>query len=87
MLPVCSRAMTTLFLDPSRPDGRDGLPAVGQDAGIHLDERGRRQAAALVERFDGVRLTALYTSPLERCVETLEPLAARDASSSGSRSR
>jgi probable phosphoglycerate mutase len=68
--------MTTLFLI------RHGLTAVtgsrlyGRTPGIHLDERGRRQAAALVERFDGVRLTALYTSPLERCVETLEPLAA-----------
>ena len=60
---------------PSRPDGRDGHSAVRPDAGIHLDERGRRQAAALVERFDGVRLTALYSSPLERCIETMEPLA------------
>jgi probable phosphomutase (TIGR03848 family) len=67
--------MTTLFLI------RHGLTAVtgsrlyGRTPGIHLDERGRRQAAALVERFDGVRLNALYSSPLERCVETLEPLA------------
>jgi probable phosphomutase (TIGR03848 family) len=69
-------AMTTLFLI------RHGLTAVtgsrlyGRTAGIHLDERGRRQAAALVDRFDGVRITAIYSSPLERCVETLEPLAA-----------
>ncbi|HEX5938558.1 MAG TPA: histidine phosphatase family protein, partial [Actinomycetota bacterium] len=28
------------------------------------------------ERFQGVRLTALYSSPLERCVATIEPLAA-----------
>jgi len=70
------RAMTTLFLI------RHGLTAVtgsrlyGRSPGIHLDERGRRQADALVERFAGVRLTAAYSSPLERCVETLEPLAA-----------
>jgi probable phosphomutase (TIGR03848 family) len=69
-------AMTTLFLV------RHGLTAVtgsrlyGRTEGIHLDERGRRQAAALGERFDGVRLSAIYSSPLERCVETLEPLAA-----------
>jgi probable phosphoglycerate mutase len=68
-------AMTTLFLI------RHGLTAVtgsrlyGRTGGIHLDERGRRQAAALVERFEGVRLTALYSSPLERCTETLQPLA------------
>jgi probable phosphomutase (TIGR03848 family) len=69
-------AMTTLFLI------RHGLTAVtgsrlyGTTPGIHLDERGRRQAAALVDRFEGVRLHAVYSSPLERCVETLEPLAA-----------
>ena len=68
--------MTTLFLI------RHGLTAVtgsrlyGRTPGIHLDERGRRQAAALVERFERIRLTALYSSPLERCIETLEPLAA-----------
>jgi probable phosphomutase (TIGR03848 family) len=68
--------MATLFLI------RHGLTAVtgsrlyGRTPGIHLDERGRRQAAALVERFEGVRLTAVYSSPLERCVETVEPLAA-----------
>jgi probable phosphoglycerate mutase len=67
--------MTTLFLV------RHGLTAVtgsrlyGRTKGIHLDERGRRQAAALVDRFEGVRLSAIYSSPLERCVETLEPLA------------
>ena len=61
--------------DPSRRHRRDGIAAVRPNPGIHLDERGRRQAAALVERFDGVRLNALYSSPLERCVETLEPLA------------
>jgi probable phosphomutase (TIGR03848 family) len=66
--------MTTLFLI------RHGLTAVtgsrlyGRAPGIHLDERGRRPAA-LVERFEGVQLNALYSSPLERCVETLEPLA------------
>jgi probable phosphoglycerate mutase len=68
-------AMTTLFLI------RHGLTAVtgsrlyGRTEGIHLDERGRRQAAALVERFAGVRLSAIYSSPLERCVETVKPLA------------
>jgi probable phosphoglycerate mutase len=68
--------MATLFLI------RHGLTAVtgsrlyGRTSGIHLDERGRRQAAALVERFEGVRLAAVYSSPLERCVETVHPLAA-----------
>ena len=68
--------VATLFLI------RHGLTAVtgsrlyGRTPGIHLDDRGRRQAAAIVDRFQGVRLTAIYSSPLERCVETVEPLAA-----------
>ncbi len=68
-------AMTTLFLIRHGLTAVTGTRLYGRTPGIHLDERGRRQAAALVERFDGVRLTALYSSPLERCVETMEPLA------------
>ena len=67
--------MTTLFLICHGLTAVTGSRLYGQTPGIHLDERGRQQAAALVERFEGVRLNALYSSPLERCVETLEPLA------------
>lgn len=68
--------MTTVFLVRHGLTAVTGTRLYGRTAGIHLDERGRRQAAALVERFDGVGLTAVYSSPLERCVETVEPLAA-----------
>ena len=67
--------MTTVFLIRHGLTAVTGTRLYGRTPGIHLDERGRRQAAALVERFDGVRLTALYSSPLERCIETMEPLA------------
>jgi probable phosphoglycerate mutase len=68
--------MTTLFLVRHGLTAVTGTRVYGRTEGIHLDERGRRQAAALVERFDGVGLAAIYSSPLERCVETVEPLAA-----------
>jgi probable phosphomutase (TIGR03848 family) len=68
--------MATLFLVRHGLTAMTGSRLYGRTAGIHLDERGRRQAAALVDRFDGVRLTAIYSSPLERCVETVEPVAA-----------
>ena len=29
-----------------------------------------------MQRFEGIRLSAIYSSPLERCVQTVEPLAA-----------
>jgi probable phosphoglycerate mutase len=48
----------------------------GQARGIHLSDRGREQAARLVERLRPIRLSALYASTLERCLETAEPLAA-----------
>ncbi|MGH2641558.1 MAG: MSMEG_4193 family putative phosphomutase [Actinomycetota bacterium] len=67
--------MTTLFLVRHGLTAVTGTRLYGRTTGIHLDDRGRRQAAALVERFAGVRLSAIYSSPLERCVETLEPLA------------
>lgn len=48
----------------------------GTTPGIHLSEHGREQAARLAERLSGVRLAAVYSSPLERCVETAEAIAA-----------
>ena len=48
----------------------------GRLPGVHLDEVGRRQAAALAEQLKGVRFQAIYASPLERTMETAAPLAA-----------
>lgn len=47
----------------------------GQAPGHHLSEAGREQAAALARRLEPVPLAAIYASPLERCLETAEPLA------------
>lgn len=44
---------------------------------VHLNDRGRAQAEALPDILAPVRLAALYSSPLERAVETAEPLAHR----------
>lgn len=46
----------------------------GWTPGVHLDERGREQAAALPGRLARVPLAAVVSSPLERCRETLAPL-------------
>jgi len=42
---------------------------------VPLNERGRRQAAALTASLAGVPATAIYASPLRRAVETARPLA------------
>ena len=47
----------------------------GQLADVHLNERGRKQAAELAEALKQVPLKAIYSSSLERAVETAEPIA------------
>lgn len=46
----------------------------GRAPGLHLSEKGLAQAQRLAERFEGLAVEALYTSPLERTRETAEPL-------------
>jgi 8-oxo-dGTP diphosphatase len=45
------------------------------DAARPLTKRGRREAAALAERFRSEPPDRLVSSPFLRCVETLDPLA------------
>jgi broad specificity phosphatase PhoE len=47
----------------------------GRLKGFVLSARGRRQAEALGERFASHDLAAIYSSPLERAVETAEAIA------------
>ena len=47
------------------------------DADRHLDEKGTRQARRIVDHLGEVDLTEVYSSPLPRCVETVQPLADR----------
>jgi len=48
----------------------------GDDRLRPLEERGRRQARALVAPLAGWGVTRLVASPYVRCVQTLEPIAA-----------
>ena len=52
---------------------QDRLP--GRLPGIHLNENGQAQAAALAESLKKMPIKAIYASPLERAVETAGPLA------------
>jgi probable phosphomutase (TIGR03848 family) len=42
---------------------------------VHLNEHGRQQAQALVERLAPIKIDAIYSSPLDRTLETAQPLA------------
>ena len=43
--------------------------------GVHLNDEGHQQAGQMAVRMDKVKLDAIYSSPLERAVETAEYLA------------
>ena len=84
-----SRHRSVVFFDP--PSGRlfvttfllirhahcdpIGVAIAGRAPGVHLNDRGRAQADALGSRLSRLHLTAVYSSPLERAVETAGPLA------------
>jgi len=54
---------------------RKGLLA-GWTPGVHLNQEGRAQAQALGARLASISLDAVYSSPLERALETAQAVAA-----------
>jgi probable phosphomutase (TIGR03848 family) len=68
--------MTQLLL--IRHATNDSLEAdklTGWTPGVNLNEEGLAQARALVPRLEGVPIAAIYSSPLERAVQTAQALA------------
>jgi probable phosphomutase (TIGR03848 family) len=49
-----------------------GPVLAGWTPGLHLDDRGRAQAAAVADRLRPLPLTAIVSSPLDRCLDTAE---------------
>jgi probable phosphoglycerate mutase len=47
----------------------------GRLPGVHLNKNGKAQAEAVAERLKAAPIQAIYSSPLERAVETAQPLA------------
>lgn len=68
--------MSTVLLVRHGLTAKTGSVLIGRTPGIHLDERGQRQAAALGERIAALPLAAVVTSPLERCGETAAAIRA-----------
>jgi probable phosphomutase (TIGR03848 family) len=54
-----------------------GCSIAGRAPGIRLNAEGRRQAGALADALGALPLNAVYSSPLDRAIETAEPLALR----------
>src|SRR4030042_6073367 len=47
----------------------------GRLPGVHLNDKGRKQALQLAEKLAHAPVKAVYSSPLERAVETAQPIA------------
>lgn len=56
---------------------RVGTILCGRMPGVHLGTLGKAQAERLAVRFAHETIASIHTSPLERAVETSEPIAAR----------
>ncbi|HET8583271.1 MAG TPA: MSMEG_4193 family putative phosphomutase [Jatrophihabitans sp.] len=69
--------MSTVLLLRHGLTAQTGPVLSGRTPGVHLDDRGRKQAAAVADRIAVLPLAAIVTSPMERCVETAEVV--RDA--------
>jgi probable phosphomutase (TIGR03848 family) len=62
--------MSTLLLVRHGLTAQTGPVLTGRTPGVHLDERGQKQAAAVAERIAALPVAAIVTSPLERCTDT-----------------
>jgi probable phosphomutase (TIGR03848 family) len=69
-------AVATVLLVRHGLTAMTGPVLAGHTPGVHLDERGQAQAAAVAERLRPVPLAAVVSSPLERCAETAGAVAA-----------
>jgi probable phosphomutase (TIGR03848 family) len=67
--------VTTVLLVRHGLTAQTGPILSGATPGLHLDERGQKQAALLAARLGPVPLGAVVSSPLERCRETAAAIA------------
>jgi broad specificity phosphatase PhoE len=69
--------MTTFLLIRHGETDALGKSMMGWMPGWHLNANGKQQVASLTERLARLPIRAVYTSPLERAIETAEPIARR----------
>jgi probable phosphomutase (TIGR03848 family) len=67
---------TLILLRHGRSSANAAGVLAGRTPGVGLDDTGRAQAGKVVERLAGVPLAEIVCSPLERCAQTVAPLAA-----------
>jgi probable phosphomutase (TIGR03848 family) len=67
--------MTYLLLIRHAENDMMSTRLAGRLPGVHLNDQGRQQTADLAEFLKDLPISAVYSSPLERAVETATPLA------------
>lgn len=67
--------MTTFFLIRHASCGGLGQTLWGRTPGISLNEKGRLEAQRLADRFKNTTLNAIYSSPMERALQTASEIA------------
>lgn len=68
--------MATLVLIRHASTAETGRSLSGRIPGIPLSDKGREEARALAARLAEVAFARIISSPIQRCIETLEPILA-----------
>ena len=64
-----------LLIRHGETDYNKKMHLAGRLPGVHLNTKGRQQAQAIADKLASLPIKAIYSSPLERTIETAEPLA------------
>ena len=67
--------MTVILLRHGRSTSNTAGVLAGRSAGVDLDDKGREQAAGLIDRIGDLPIRAVVSSPMLRCRRTVGPLA------------
>lgn len=66
---------TFLLIRHGETDYNKKMHIAGRMSNVHLNQKGQQQAQSLADKLATVPIKAIYSSPLERAIETAEPLA------------
>ena len=69
--------MTRFILIRHSTNDTVGQRIAGRMKGVHLNEAGKAQSELIADRLKNLPIHALYSSPLERAMETAESIAAK----------
>jgi len=67
--------MSTFYLIRHASNDLVGHSIAGRKPGVHLNERGQDEAQRLARALEGSGIKRVFSSPLERALETAQPLA------------